>query len=49
MPSSNMMSNSACRNGGATLFFTAFTLRVPDHHLALFHRRDATHVGRTNE
>src|SRR5438093_5124935 len=25
MPSSNMMSNSAWRNGGATLFFTTFT------------------------
>src|SRR4029450_9435380 len=25
MPSSYMMSNSACLNGGATLFFTTFT------------------------
>src|SRR5204862_7221302 len=25
IPSSNMMSNSAWRNGGATLFFTTFT------------------------
>ena len=25
IPSSNMMSNSACLNGGATLFLTTFT------------------------
>ena len=30
MPLPNMMSNSACRYGGATLFFTTFTLqRMP--------------------
>ena len=30
MPSLNMTSNSACRNGGATLFFTTFTrTRLP--------------------
>ena len=30
MPVPYMMSNSACRNGGATLFFTTFTrVRLP--------------------
>ena len=45
IPSSNMMSNSAWRNGGATLFLTTFTRTwLPIDRLPLLDRTDAADV-----
>ena len=44
MPSPNRMSNSASRNGAATLFFTIFAFSASRRRIALFHRGDTADV-----